>query len=202
MWTPDDAVRSVRRYLGMTLDSPPWRLRVERREVRDDERPVGVVLDGPISTQRARTAINQGNVEEILPITISLYPAIATSTDDGIRQGRLEASELKTQINQLFNTGLIVKVGERHFAGPFRIPLWDYEGVAVSGKDKAGPTDPHDVLWVVENSLSVEAIQDPEDQSRWGVIANFRVTLERPGRIPSEDEMSAPVGVEGHLKAR
>jgi hypothetical protein len=192
-WAVDDVKRSVRRYLSMTLESPPWKLRVERREVKDEERPVGVVTDGPITVARARAATPQGNVEEIMPVTVTLYPAIASGDVDGLRAGRLEADQLKAQLNELLNTGLTVTTKEegrvRHWAGPFRLPLWDYADVPLSGEDKAGPEDPHDVLWVVDGSTAVDAIQDPEDARRWTVVANFRVSIERPGRVPGEDEV-------------
>lgn len=206
-WQPDDAVRSIRRYLSMTLASPPWTLRVERREVKNEERPVGVVTDGPLVPLRSRSTLIQGQVEEGLPITISLYPEVVDpkAKADAFRETRLEASKLKAQLSELINTGLTVttepKKGEtRHWAGPFRIPLWDYEGVPVTGKEKAGPEDPHDVLWVDERSLSVQAIQDPEDPGRWSVIANFRVTIERPGRVPPPDEIADVKALEGHFE--
>lgn len=206
MWEPDDITRSIRRYLAMTLptgeeDDPRWKLRVERREVKDEERPVGVVLDGPITSVRARLGLVQGNVEEMLPVTISLYPPVAEASIDSLRTARHEASQLKAQLLQLLNTGLTVTTGtgaaRRHWAGPFRVPLWDYADVPLTGAEKKGPADPHDVLWIEEKSVSVNAIQDPDDARRWAVIANFRVSIERPGRVPAEDEKADVSGVEG-----
>lgn len=205
-WELDDVARSVRRYLAMTLptfpgDEPRWKIRVERREVRDEDRPVGVVVLGQIATTRARTSRLQGQVEEVVPVTINLYPPIPEDATgvDGVREARLEAHQLATQLHQLFNTGLTVKVGERHFAGPFNVPLWDYADVPVSGKEKSGPADPHDVLWVDDKSLNVQAIQDPDDYRRWSVIANLRVSIERPGRGPAADEIVDVTGLEGHF---
>lgn len=191
-WQTDDIKRSIRRYLTMTLESPPWKLRVERREVKDEERPVGVVVAGPKGTTRARAALIQGNVEEVMPITITLYPKLAEGTADSLRSARLEADLLKDQLSDLLNTGLTVTTEEsgrlRHWAGPLRLPLWNYEGVPLTGKDKAGPEAPHDVLWVQDESISVDAIQDPEDPRRWTVVANFRVSIERPGRVAAPEE--------------
>lgn len=193
MWSDDDILRSVRRYLAMTLEAPPWTLRVERREVKDEERPVGVVVAGALSTSKARTSLIQGDVTEVMPVTITLYPAVADATADGIRAGRLEASKLKSHLNELINTGLTVEaqVEERtvQFAGPFRMPLWDYEGVPLTGEERAGPDDPHAVMWVDEASANVQAIQDLEDATRWTVVANFRVSIERPGRTAPDDQI-------------
>lgn len=201
-WEPDDVKRSIRRYLAMTLPGPPWVLRVERREVKDEQRPVGVITDGQITTIRGGTpSVIQGNVEEMLPVTVTLYPLIADASTDSLRASRLEADQLKAQLNELLNTGLTVTTEvegkRRHWAGPFRIPLWDYTGVPLTGEEKAGPEEPHDVLWVEEASLSVNTIQDTEDPRRWTVVANFRVTLERPGRVPGADEMMDVTGVAG-----
>jgi len=170
-------------------DDPRWKIRVERREVSEEERPVGVVVLGDLATIRARTSLIQGEVEQMLPVTINLYPAPSSTSADDLRDGRKVADDLATQLDLLFNTGLTVKVGDRHFAGPFRIPLWDYAEIPLTGKEKKGPGDPHDVLWVEEKSLLVKAIQDPEDARLWSVIANMRVSFERPGRVPADDEV-------------
>jgi len=193
VYARDDIARSIRRYLSMTMpvrpeDDPRWKIRVERREVSEEERPVGVVVLGDLSTTRARTSLIQGEVEQMLPVTINLYPAPSSASADDLRSGRREADDLATRLDLLFNTGLTVKVGARHFAGPFRIPLWDYAEIPLTGKEKTGPGDPHDVLWVEEKSLLVKAVQDPEDARLWSVIANMRVTFERPGRVPAADE--------------
>lgn len=206
VWQDDDIVRSVRRYLGMMLGDSgqeEWKLRVERREVKDEQRPVGVVLSGPIQTKRARSSLVQGGVEEVMPLTISLYPPLAGGSVDEIRSGRLNASKLKSLLNDLLVIGLTLTTTEdgrvRNWAGPWVLPLWDYTDVPVTGTEKEGPEDPHAVLWIEENSLAVQALQDPEDAKRWSVIANFRVTLERPGRIAPEAEVmdvERVVGVE------
>lgn len=192
-WEPDDVLRSLRRYLALTLESPPWKIRVERREVKDEHRPVAVITDGPITPVRARTALTQGNIEELMPVSLTLYPPLSESSTDAIRASRLEASKLKAQLRDLLMIGLRITTTEdgrtRHWAGPLRLPLWDYDGVPVTGEDKGGPEDPHDVLWIVDSSLNVNAIQDPEDVRRWTVVATFRVSVERPGRVPAADEI-------------
>lgn len=188
----------------MTLESPPWTIRIERREVKDEERPVAVIVDGAAQTLRARSSLIQGNVEEGTPITISLYPEVipAAAKADAFRERRQEATKLKQQMIELLNTGLTVTSEEddrtRNWAGPLAIPLWDYAGVPLTGKEKAGPADPHDVMWVEEGSINVQAQQDIEDPGRWMVFANFRVTVERPGRVPSEDETMTVTKVVGH----
>lgn len=199
MWQDDDILRSVRRYLAMTLgedgtgDTGAWKLRLERREVKDEDRPVGVILSGAMNTMRARTSLIQGAVEEAMPITISLYPRVMSGSIEDVRNGRLEASKLKSQINELVNTGLTITTEEegrtRNWAGPLSLPLWDYDGVALTGEGKDGPADPHAIMWVDPASLNVDKVQDPEDPVRWAVIANFRISIERPGRTAGKDEL-------------
>jgi hypothetical protein len=195
----DDILRSIRRYLAMTLgedgtgDTGPWKIRLERREVKDEDRPVAVILAGAINTVRARTSLIQGGVEEAMPITISLYPRVMSGSIEDVRNGRLEASKLKSQLNELLNTGLTITTEADgrtiNWAGPLRLPLWDYAGVPIVGDEKGGPADPEAVMWVDSASLSVQGIQDPEDPVRWSVIGNFRISIERPGRTASKDDV-------------
>lgn len=212
MWEPDDIARSIRRNLALCLPDP-WTLRIERREVADEDRPVAVVEPGQVTTLRAREAITQGEVESLMPITVSAYPAIAAlakededPATDPIRQGRSDALALAAGLERWLMYGMTVTTGDskdgnlRHWAGPFRIPLYDYAGVPLSGPDRAGPDDPHDVLWVQRESVNVEPIQDVEDLRRWSVVCDFRVTVEAPGRARTADEGYVAEGIEGAYK--
>lgn len=203
MWEADDVGRSIRRYLALLLDDD-WNVRLERREVRDEERPVAVVEVGPEFTLKAREAITQGNIELLYPVTVNLYPPLPDedADEDALRVAAHQAAKLKSLINRWLTIGLTVrdKAGKQ-WSGPARIPLWDYEGVPLSGPDRAGPDDPHDCLWVGEgaggtassrsfarSTIGASAIQDTEDLRRWSVIAEFRVTMEMPGRERDDSE--------------
>lgn len=182
-WDPDDVARSIRRYLSGTLEAPPWRLRTERREVRDDDRPVGVIDIGEVTVTRAREGVlEQGEVEWLLPVTVSCYPEIEAKE----KEGRHEAELLRAQLLRWIQVGLTVQADGRDFAGPFRIPLYDYSQTDLSGAAKAGPTEPHDVLFVPRQSLSSAIIQDLEDSLRFTVICEFQATVEMPGRVPPD----------------
>jgi hypothetical protein len=211
MYEPDDIVRSVRRYLSLMLVGPPWTLRVERREVKDSERPVGVIEAGALTSPIRRVARFQGLSESILPITISLYPEIpATPTADSLREAAQEARKLQSLMSRWVTYGIPIyghPFGQKRLmSGPFRFPLWDYEDVPLTGKDKAGPAEPHSVLWVSEASFSARgafdtvAIQDPDDAARWSVIQNIQVSMENSGAGPNSgnpDEVGPITGLEG-----
>lgn len=205
-WESNDIARSIRRYLSMLL-ADDWTIRIERREVRDEERPVAVVEMGQEQALRARETVPQGEVETLHPITITCYPALPGGEDDDppadpLREAQGKAAALKTLLNRWLMFGLTVKNdidgdGKWEMAGPYRLPLWDYGDVALFGEEREVTTDPHDVLAVQRESVNVEAIQDNEDFRRWTVVCEFRVTMEQPGRIRHEDEGYIAEGIEG-----
>lgn len=209
MWESDDIARSIRRYLEAPLDDD-WTIRLERREVRDEERPVAVIEATALTPLRAREAITQGEVESLMPVTVTLYPPLGPEPAEGedppvdpIRWARQAATYLASGLNRWLMYGMKVTTGSkkdgdlRHWAGPYRIPLYDYVGVPLTGPDRAGPDDPHDVLVVQKESVSIEPIQDTEDLRRWSVVCDFRVTVEAPGRTRDADESYEAEGIEG-----
>lgn len=180
-WSDDSVHRSLRRYLALLLGDP-WELRLEQRGIADEDRPVAVVEMGPRANIRARTSLEQGEVVNGWPVTITCYPAVAPDE----RTGRQAAAELRYWLSQWLTVGLEVLAATpdgKPFAGPWRVPLWDYDEVPLTGPDKAGPADPHDVIWIEEGSDSVTALVDPEDPLRWTVVCEFRCSVEAPGRI-------------------
>lgn len=180
-WDVDDVARSIRRYLSLTLASPPWRLRVERRIVNDDDRPVAVVDVGPQVVTFARETRHQGEWQYVAPVTITAYPEMDTDERASAHAARL----LRAQFIRLIVNGVIVTdPGGRAWSGPLRLPLWDYSQTDLSGPDKAGPEIPHDVMFVQRESVTAEAIQDTEDPKRWTVVLEFQASVEAPGAQP------------------
>ena len=203
MWTADDIARSIRRYLSLALPDP-WTLRVERREVRDEERPVAVVEVGGLAPLRAREAITQGEVESAAPVTVTAYPPLPAEEEgvDPLRQARLEAHAIASGLGRWLTWGMTVTTKDEdgktiHWASPFRIPLYDYAGVPLTGDERKGPEDPHDVMWVPRESIGIEPIADNEDLRRWSVACDFRVSIESPGRERNPDEGFMAEGIEG-----
>jgi hypothetical protein len=175
-WTEDDVVRSLRRYVAEMLDD--WVIRLQREEVRDDERPAAVIEAGVVSAPMARAAIDQGDVENVLPVTFTAYPSMEGSVRDAGKRAR----DLKQHLSDLITYGLDLgdDAGGRPLAGPFRIPLYDYADVALSGPDRAGPVEPGGRILVRDHSA--DDVQDPIDPKRWTVVLELRLAWYRPGR--------------------
>lgn len=186
----DDVARSLRRYLALALDGPPWRIRTERRMVRDDDRPVAVLDLGPQLVQFAREARHQGNWVWVAPVTITCYPEVNQDEEEGA----WEARTLRARLLRLVTIGVpVLDNTGAPLSGPFRVPLYDYADTPLTGADRAGPTYPEDVIWVVRESLTSEAIQDPDDPKRWTVVLEFRASVEAPGAEPTPEALVAGV---------
>lgn len=198
MWQPDDVQRSIRRYLSQTLTTidpaKRWRLAFLRDQVRDDQRPAGLLEMGIVSgSGTSRVSPEQGNVIEAAPVTISLWPEMHDDTGALLepRVAERYARALKGQVYDLFRFGLdLPPLPADHLThpgrprcGPERIPLYDYAQSTTTGtaEQRRGPADPHDWLWA--DRYSTRAIQDPEDPRRWTVICELSVSWERPGRV-------------------
>lgn len=199
MYEANDVKRSIRKYLAALLDES-WTVRIERREVRDEDRPVAVIELGQESIVRAREALTQGEVETAFPVTVSCYPPLPPEAEptadpppDPIREAEAIAEGVKTLLVRWLMFGLTVRTEptkgtKRNWAGPYRIPLYDFADTPLTGPNRELKDPPHDVLWVASENVSAEAIQDAEDLRRWSVVLDFRVTMEQPGRVPLADE--------------
>jgi hypothetical protein len=185
-YTLDDRHRSLRRFLMNALGSPPWRLRTERQPVADEQRPVGVVE--PVAaavTTRARVTVPQGDVEKAQTFSIMLYPELA----DTAGESRLAAAEVAQLLDDAFTSGLIEDDGSE-LSRPFRVPVYDFAGVAVKGALRVGPGVPYGWLWIED--APVRVVQDPDDVLRFAVLCDARVSWSQGGRV--RDPAEPPVG--------
>ena len=184
---PDDVLRSLRRYVWLTLGStdvtPAWTVRVQRTRVADDERPVAVVEEsGPLTTPFARATITQGDVQKMQSYAVVCYPVIETTAAAAAEGARQVAALLDAG----FSRGLVtsddppVLIG-----GPWRLPIYDFAGVPVTGtaSERKGPTEPY-MHADIDLTFNVRPIQDALDELRFTVVANLRVNWWAGGRIP------------------
>lgn len=176
----DDIHRSLRRYFAAVL-APPWIVRTERQPVEDDKRRVCVVEPSSgVTTGKHRVSIPQGGVEKIQSYAAMAYPLLGETA----RESRAEAQSIASLLDQAITIGLVEPQEsgpDKNIGGPFRIPVYDYEGVPVVGPDRGGPADPYGYVWV--NDLNVRPIQDTLDYLRFTVTCSMRLSWEQGGRI-------------------
>lgn len=175
---PDDVFRSLRRYVSLTLGSPPWTVRLQRTAVADDERPVAVLEPGVLTTPFARRAVNQGDVQKQQTFTVVCYPTLGATAAAAAEIARAVAGQLDAGVSR----GLVTDTGV-NIGAPFRLPVYAFGGVPVTGASRQGPTVPY-MHANVDQSFSVRPIQDAMDELRYTVVATLRVAWWQGGRIP------------------
>lgn len=199
-FSQDDRVRSIRRWLSSALEGA-WSLHVLRMAVADERRPAGVVeVATPAVTVQARAVVPQGDVMRRQTFSIALYPsfmegdATLSPADAAVR-----ANAVAERLSAALVFGLMEDVEEGDppetvsvtYSPPERLPVWDYAGVPTAGAGRAGPADPYG--WMVVEDYPVRTVQDPEDQRRWTVVCDLRVSWWQGGRVaptaPLVDEM-------------
>jgi hypothetical protein len=173
----DDRHRSLRRFLMNALGSPPWRVRTERGQVADEERPVAVVeVVGAVTQAFARSSIPQGDVMRRQAFTLTLYPQLGPTP----AESRLAAAQLTELLTNAIGIGLDDEHGAV-LSAPEMLPVYDFEGVPVKSATRAGPEEPYGHLTVED--FPVRPIQDPEDPLRWTVACDLRVSWWQSGRL-------------------
>lgn len=189
----DDIHRSLRRHIALVL-TQPWKVRTERQPTTPDERPVCVVeAASGVTTGRSRVSIPQGDVEKLQAYSAMAYPEIAATA----RESRLEAYRIQQLLDDAITHGIVEGEGAAtvNIGAPFRIPVYDYEGVPVTGRDRQGPVQPYGYAWVAD--LSVRAIQDTLDALRFTVTCDMRLSWEAGGRIAPEAPIAQSMPVLG-----
>lgn len=174
----DCVARSLREYVALML-GPPWVIDLERTDVPDEARPAGLIDLGEATPRGVVTAEDSGSYVLVMPITLTLYPALNPP-----RVAGRTARALATGLGRLIEVGLqdVFLESGRLAAGPMRIPLWDFADVPLVGEpeERVAPEFPVAVAWV--ESSSTRPIQDPLDAHRWSVVLDMRVSWEVGGR--------------------
>lgn len=197
MNNPDDVYRSLRRYVSLILGSPPWQVRLQRTRVSDDQRPVAILEPGLLGTPFARRTIPQGDVQKQQTFTVVCYPVVGATAAEAAEDARGVASLLDAG----FSRGLVTDaVPPANIGGPFRVPIWDYAGVPVTGAGRAGPADPY-AYADVDQTFNVRPVQDALDELRYTVVCTLRMTWWQAGRAlppaPLVTSMPPTVDVSG-----
>lgn len=181
----DDVIRSLRRYVSQMLGSPPWKVRVGRVRVADDERPVAVIdPSAPVTTLFARTGtLTQGDVQKARTLTVVCYPAVGATPQDSA----LLAEQLSELLDASFERGLVTdSIPQRLIGAPFRVPMYDFADVPMTGPDRGGASESYGYANVTESGFNVRVLQDVVDELRYTVVATVPLTWWRAGRIAVE----------------
>ena len=200
---PEDVLRSLRRHAALMLGTPPWTVRLQRTRVSDDARPAAVVEEaGPLTTTFSRARmVNQGDVQRQQSYSIVCYPGPLLEDAADARQ---QAGEVRSLLNAGFSRGLVT--GDTPpvlISAPWTFPVYDYDGIPVSGPNRAGPAQPYTYA-DVDDTFNVRPVQDSMDELRFTVVANLRVGGGAGGTIPPAAEIAtelipgfAPDGIIG-----
>lgn len=183
-----DVARSLRRYVSLMLGSPPWKVRMGRVRVSDDERPVAIIdPSGPVTTLFARAGtLAQGDVRKARTLTVVCYPPVGATPQDS----ELAAELLVELLDGGFSRGLVTDdVPPLMIGAPFRLPLYDYAEVPMTGPDRGGGAEPYAHANITETGFNVRAVQDAIDELRYTVVATVPVTWWQAGR----EQPSGPI---------
>lgn len=177
---PDDIYRSLRRYVWQMLGGQTP-VRLQRTRVEDDERPVAILEPGVLGTPHSRAGtVNQGDVQKQQPLTVVCYPVLGATAAESAQIAR----ELGNLLDAGFCRGLVTDDDPPvNIGAPWRIPVYDFAEVPISGPDRGGPADPY-MYANVDETFNVRPIQDAMDELRYTVVANLRVSWWASGRIP------------------
>lgn len=175
---PDDVFRSLRRFVAMMLGSPPWTVRLQRTRVEDDQRPVAVLEPGVLTTPFARRTIPQGDVQKQQTFTVVAYPVLGTTAPESAETARQVASLLDAGVSRGLVTDDVPPV---NIGAPFRVPIWDYAGIPLTGANRAPAGAPY-AHADVDQTFNVRPIQDAMDELRFTVVATLRMSWWQGGR--------------------
>jgi hypothetical protein len=179
----DDRQRSIRRFVMNAMGAPPWRVRVAREPIADEQRPVAVVEPAAAAgTTRWHTSIPQGDVEKVQTFVLTLYPEMVDEQGDALTAGaaRLVVAQWAERLDAAITVGLVNDDGSR-LSAPRMLPVYDFAGVPAEGAMRAGAPTPYGWMWV--DDAPVQMIPDPDDHLRWTIVCDLRVSWSQAGRL-------------------
>lgn len=188
MYALDDRLRSIRRMIAVGMEKVErYDLHTQRMQVADDARPAGLVEPSTVAIAlgNPRTTVVAGDVQKQQTFAVILYVDFDETEDP--RASRLRAHQHAQRLDDIVTLGLVSDDDPPvSICAPFTVPLYDYEGVPISGPDRAGPADPYAFAEVT--AWTVQPVQDPLDDRRWSVAGSMRVTWWDAGR---DDDVNA-----------
>lgn len=198
MRTPTDALRSLKKYVAASLGAE-WEVRLEDEDgafdrpfarvnptdratitmqgayVRDYAQPFAVVCYTEPKLTPAEAGLEAGRVEELL---ITAFTVGTHQASFGVARGFLDATHM---------------FGRAH---PMRVPLYDYDGVALTEAVSEDARDARDFMRIT-NPPVVGRIDDPNDPLTYVVTANIQMSWSRVAAVLSDGMSVESVRIEG-----
>lgn len=160
MRTPEDAVRSVKRYVAEVLSDRTgldWEVRLAADDAGEAVYPLAIVAAiGPMLSSR-----NTQVIQCTQPITVYAYPPVSESFEAAV----LMSEQIRDALWMAF-------VGS---VTPYRVPLYDYAGVPLGGG--SDDREDYDHLRLVD--VQVNRVPDDLDENRGIVVCDFRASWTR-----------------------
>lgn len=164
MRTTLDALRSLKRYASLVLGED-WEVRLDRGE--------GVITLPFCRVSKVGALLITGPSWETTD-TQAFALHCTLPPEDSSEEAFVAALDAENTLHQGFRIG----VGE---GGPFRVPLYDYDGVTLT----AGSNERSYCDYMRVRDLSITQVPDPNDDRRVSVACDIRLTWRRSGRLPA-----------------
>ena len=182
---PWDVIRSVQRWSALALyatSNSPWPVEIVEEQVPDLPRPFAIV--SPLSPVRP-VSFTSGLEGQPIRYNATLSLTAFPSYEGGARVANAEAYRVLGGIQACVLRGLfLAPVGDDfpvRFAHPTLIPLFDYEGVPVSGPNRAGPDVPYAQMDI--DDFGGRVIPDPDDDARFTVVCDIVLSFFGQGAV-------------------
>lgn len=176
MRTSRDAIRSLARYMALAFGDG---FEVSFFSEEGTFMRPGVVVSTAGDEQDGGGT--RHTVDVVQPFAVYVYPEEGESVEEGFDK----AMEAQETLWQAFRVG--VEEGR-----PMRVPLYDYEGVAINEGTMLRRYP--DFLRVLD--LSIGRSQAPTDERKWTVTAELRIGWRRSAEIPSGTRLAQALHID------
>lgn len=180
MRTPTDALRSVARYVAVAVGDD-WEVRPSQ-ERGVFNRPYARIAQVP----SLQMVTQRWDVSKLLTtFNILLYPALGADADASHLEAMRVADVMWTAFAGPGVGSPVVRTPvDSHRGRPYRVPLYDYDGIALGEPADETRRDPRDFLHV-EAAPEIQTFIDPQEERAYTLAANIRMSWLRSAAVPS-----------------
>jgi hypothetical protein len=189
-----DAIRSLKRYVAIALgDDVEVRMSGEKGVFH---RPFAKVTQVP-SVQMTVESWHTAKI--IAAYQVTVFPVRKDSADESQQEVQRLAERLWVAFGGPgVGTPTLSRVADPTRGFPMRIPLYDYEAIAVRGPAAfatEADRDPRDFM-KLEAPPALQLTQNDDDELLWSIAANIRMSWLRSAAVPSTASTTVSVPVE------